>query len=116
MSAFTWTDELREKVVKMYQDQDPNPENTTEIVKQIAEEIGATPNGVRMVLQKAEVYISKVPVTNTKSKRVSKAAAIEELVNILEANELEVNEDIINKLTGKAALYFVSLFKELVGE
>ena len=35
----TWTDELKEQVVEMYEKAQPTPENSTEIIKDIAEQI-----------------------------------------------------------------------------
>ena len=109
-----WTDELKAKVVKMYEDTKPTPDNTTEVVKTIAEELGDgfTANGVRVILVKAGVYLKKNPVTSktngdgTKSTRVNKTDAINELIASIESKGLEADQDIISKLTGKAAIYF----------
>lgn len=100
----------------MYQTADPSPETSMEIVKEIADEIGESANGVRMVLTKAGVYVKKAPGTSsssssggTSSSRVSKAAAIEALQKALVDAGQEVDEDIITKLTGKAAQYFATV-------
>ena len=111
-----WTDELRAEVVKKYTDAEPTAENSMDIVSEIAEEIGATPNGVRMILMKADVYVKKEPTKSSSSsassgsKRVSKADAQKELIAAMEAKSLEVDMDIIDKLTGKAAQYFAAQF------
>lgn len=113
----TWTEELKAKVVKMYEDAEPTPETSTEIIKDIAEEIEMSPNGVRMVLVQAEVYVKKEPAKGAsktaaagdKPKRASKEDAINELRKAIEAREKEVDEDIVSKLTGKAAQYFASV-------
>lgn len=57
-----WTDELKAKVIEMYEGADPTPETSTEIIKDIADEIEASPNGVRMVLVQAGVYVKKKPL------------------------------------------------------
>lgn len=115
-----WTDELKAQVIKMYQDAEPSPESSTEIIKDIADEIEASPNGVRMVLVQAGVYVKKdTASTSTKpgaaktegTKRVSKEAAIGELRAAIEAKNAAVDEDILTKLTGKAAVYFLSVLK-----
>jgi len=114
-----WTDELKAQVIKSYQDAEPTPENSVEIVNEIAEEIGASPNGVRMILSKAGVYIAKdpkaakakSPAKAGTSTRVSKESAIQGLREALEAADKEVNEEIISKLTGKAAVYFTEILK-----
>jgi len=56
-----WTDELKSQVIEDYQGADPTPETSMEIVSDIAENIGQTPNGVRMILTKAGVYVKKNP-------------------------------------------------------
>lgn len=117
----TWTDELKQEVIAKYEAANPTPETSTEIIKDIAEEIEMSPNGVRMVLVQAGVYVKKEvgadkpSKTKTKGdgetagKRVSKDAAIAQLREAIEAKELEVDEDILSKLTGKAAQYFAQL-------
>lgn len=116
-----WTPELKEQVVKMYQDADPTPESSTEIIKDIADEIEASPNGVRMVLVQAGVYVKKEATASKPSgggkasgegsKRVSKEAAIADLTRAIEAKGAPVDEDILSKLTGKAAIYLLSVIK-----
>lgn len=114
-----WTDELKEQVIQMYKDAEPTPETSTEIIKDIAEEMDQSPNGVRMVLVQAGVYVKKeasTPKAGDKktgssegSKRVSKESQIEALKAAIEKAGKEVDEDILSKLTGKAAAYFVGI-------
>ena len=109
-----WDDDKKAQAVSMYEDQGPTPETSMEIVKAIAEELEESPNGVRMILTKAGVYVKKTPATGTTKTsssggRVSKAAAQEALsVAITDAGH-EVDEDVISKLTGKAAQYFTTV-------
>jgi transposase-like protein len=113
----TWTDELREQAVEMYLAQKPNSENSTEVVAQVADELGFSPNSVRMILSKAGVYITKSAgakpkaETATKGTRVSKEAAQAELVAAIQAKGKDVDEEIVSKLTGKAAVYFAGLLR-----
>lgn len=115
-----WTKELRDQVIKQYQDSNPTPENSMEIVKEISEGLeGSTPNGVRAILSKAEVYIKKTPgttskTTESKGTRVNKAEALKNLKDLLETQEIEVDETIIDKLTGKAAKYFYDAMGKLL--
>ena len=110
-----WTDEKKAEVIEAYESANPTPETSMEIVKDIADEFEESPNGVRMVLTKAGVYVKKAPATGgTKSTsssggRVSKAAAIESLTAAISDAGLEVDEEILSKLTGKAAVYFTGL-------
>lgn len=115
-----WDDAKKAQAIDMYQEREPTPENSMEIVAEIAEELGESPNGVRMILSKAGVYVKKEPAAGgsaSKSKttkstgtRVSKEDAQAQLVAAIEAAGKEVDSDIISKLTGKAAVYFAGLF------
>ena len=116
----TWTEELKQEVIAKYEGAGPTPESSTEIIKDIAEEIEMSPNGVRMVLVQAGVYVKKeagASTTKTKApsgdgtKRVSKESSIAELRAAVEAARNAVDEDILSKLTGKAAVYFLSVLK-----
>ena len=118
-----WTDELKEQVVADYEAAGPTPETSTEIVAQIAEDVEMTVNGVRAVLVRAGVYVKKTPATggsgeakSTGGTRVNKATAISELKEIIENNSLEVDDSIVDKLTGKAAVYFKGLFEGLTSK
>lgn len=116
MSA-TWTDEEKTEVIRAYEDANPTPENSTEIVAAIAEEYEKTANGVRMVLTKAGVYIKKAVATKaagtaSTGTRVSKAAAQASLVKIITDLGLTVDTDIIDKMTGKAAQYFTEIMSK----
>jgi hypothetical protein len=111
-----WTDEKKAAVVKAYKSAEPTPETSIEIVKELADEFDESPNGVRMILTKAEVYVKKADAAKTAAEgkaagggRVSKAGAQDALTAILEAQNLEVDLDIISKLTGKAAQYFAKI-------
>lgn len=118
MPAFAWTDELKEQVVKKYQEAEPTPENSMDIVSEIADEIGASKNGVRMILIKQEVYVKKTPAASTESsgggsKRLSKTEAHEQLHAAITDKGLEPQADLIDKMTGKAAVYFAELINSI---
>jgi len=113
-----WTDEAKEQAIEMYQEQEPTPETSMEIVKEIAEELGESPNGVRMILTKAGVYVRKTPAAkssggSTGGGRVSVADAQDKLTGAISDAGLEVDSAIIAKLTGKAAVYFTSVIESL---
>ncbi|HAW03915.1 MAG TPA: hypothetical protein DCW83_04460 [Saprospirales bacterium] len=108
-----WTDESKAKAIEAYTLEEPTPETSMEIVKMIADDMGESPNGVRMILTKANVYVKKSTTAATKtdgsttsSPRVNKAAAQKQLTEALVDCGIETDEDIISKLTGKAAIYF----------
>lgn len=115
-----WTDEKKAEVIKAYEESDPTPETSVEIVKQIAEEVSESPNGVRMILTKAGVYIKKNPSTSggssdaeKKPARQTKAGAQEALTAAITDTGQEASDEIISKLTGKAAQYFTTLVEAL---
>lgn len=108
-----WDDAKKAQAVEMYTEQEPIPETSMEIVKDIADELGESPNGVRMILTKAGVYVKKTPSSGGSSAgngtgvaRVSKQGAQDDLVAALTDAGQEIDMDIISKLTGKAAVYF----------
>ena len=115
-----WTDESKAQAVELYEQGNPTPETSMEIVKDIAEELDESPNGVRMILTKAGVYVKKTPAAKSSggatagggTTRVSKAAAQEALIAVLGDAGQSVDEEIISKLTGKAAQYFTTLLSD----
>ena len=114
-----WDDEKKAAVIEQYEAANPTPENSMEIVAELAEEFEESPNGVRMILTKAGVYVKKAPASGGATSkassggsgggRVSKAAAQESLIAAITDAGQEVDEDVISKLTGKAALYFTTV-------
>lgn len=109
-----WTDESKAQAIEAYTNEEPTPENSMEIVKSIAEDMGESPNGVRMILTKAGVYVKKTPAASgggakapaAGGTRISKAGAQEALTAALTDAGVDIDEDIVSKLTGKAAQYF----------
>jgi hypothetical protein len=116
-----WDDDKRAAVVEAYEKANPTPENSMEIVKQIADDIGESANGVRMVLTKAGVYIKKEAASKGATStakaatgtRVSKAGAQEAIIAALRDAGQEIDEDVVSKLTGKAAMYFATIIANL---
>lgn len=117
-----WTEEQKQTVIDKYTAMGPTEANSTELVKQIAEEMDQSPNGVRQVLVQAKVYVKKDPnavttagKTTTKTgtaegtKRVSKESQIAALKEAIEARGGAIDDDILSKLTGKAAAYFTDV-------
>ena len=114
-----WDDAKRDKAVELYLAAKPTPENTIEVLEQVAAELGESPNGVRMILSKREVYVSKGSTTASTKKptdtegktgsRVNKEEAKRSLVAAITDIGHEVDEEIISKLTGKAMLYFTDV-------
>ena len=113
-----WDDDKRAEVVAQYEGADPTPETSMEIVKEIAESVGESPNGVRMILTKAGVYIkkattSKASTDGTASKRVSKVAAHAKLTAEITSAGQEPDMEIIGKMTGKAAEYLSDVISKI---
>jgi len=116
--TMAWTDESKAEAVELYTTEDPTPETSMEIVKTIADTLGESPNGVRMILTKAGVYVKKAPATSSAKSnggggRVSKADAQQTLKDALSDAGQETDGDIIDKLTGKAANYFAGVINAM---
>jgi len=115
-----WTEELKAEVVQAYQDSNPTPENSMDIVKKLAEEYEKTPNGIRMILTKADAYIKKAAAEPAAKKegaastRVNKTQAINDLAKIITDNGADIDQEILDKLTGKAAVYLAGIMTQLV--
>ena len=116
-----WTPELKQTVIDEYVAAEPNAENSTEIIKDLAEKHEQTANGVRMILVQAGVYVkkeaagvAKVATTGNTGKpgavkRVSKEDQINQLrAALVDAGQVP-DEEIIEKLTGKIAVYFAEI-------
>lgn len=121
MATSEWTDELKATAVAQYLDGKPTAENTMDIVAEVAETLGKTVNGTRRILGLAKVYIAKGTVASTagtadKPKRKSKQESIDELTAILKTNGVENDATVVDKLTGKAAEYFITVIKTLTEE
>ena len=120
-----WTDELKKQAIDAYTGANPTPETSTELIKEIAEDMEFTPNGVRQVLIQAGVYVKKEPAkggtatkggtaakaTGDKAPRVSKEDQIAGLKAAIEAKGAEVDEEVLSKLTGKAAAYLTKVLE-----
>jgi len=102
----------------MYENAEPTPENSMEIVKDLADELEESPNGVRMILSKAGVYIKKVAASKsaaggTASKRVSKQDCQDEMTAAITDAGQDADADIISKLSGKAAKYVADVINAI---
>lgn len=128
--VFKWTDEKfsemkQEYVARMEELGEDAPKHSAEVVAEIAAAHGTTPNGFRMKLSKDGSYIKKEAATSsTKAKsgeskggaRTSKATAHAELKAALNdggVSEDDIDSDIIEKLTGKAALHIAELIRKV---
>ena len=128
-----WTDELFEKmsseyVARMEQfPEDERPGVSMEIVSEIAQENGVTPNGFRMKLTKAGLYIKKAAGSTSKSSastgekasggsRTSKAKAHAELRAAFSDAGVApdfLDDAIIDKLTGKVAAHLAEAIRAI---
>ncbi|QPB12103.1 hypothetical protein [Providencia phage PSTCR5] len=116
------------EVISAYPE-DERPSITTEVVKQVAEEFGIPANSARLHISRDPrgVYIKKDSAKKSASAdgekktggtRTSKAAAQAELkAALLDAGAAEdkvaEGEEIIEKMTGKAALFLAELIRSI---
>jgi transposase-like protein len=116
-----WTDESKQQAIDLYTEQEPTPETSMEVVKDIADELGESPNGVRMILTRAGVYVKKNPSRSGSSNgstgggRVSKEAMHNELKSAIQDAGQEADDDIIGRLSGKAAQYIAKVITAING-
>ena len=122
MKAAPITDELRSEVISAYVEtmegypEEERPKVTMEVVAGIAEEFSLTPNSVRVILTNANVYILKKVEPKATSAaaggagtRVNKDHAHKALTAALEAiGVVDVDQEVVTKLTGKAAQYLAA--------
>jgi len=119
--------EYTETMEKEYDTDESRAANSMEVVEELAEKHGEAVNGTRAILSRAGVYIKKsavVSATKTAaagtSKRVNKAEAIQALKDVIvmlsNNDETVLDNEILDKLTGKAAMYFTGVLQPLVGE
>lgn len=114
-----WTPELKQEVIDAYVSKDPTPENTMDLVNDLAEDFDKTPNSIRRILSQENVYVSKGKVKaagkdkSAAPARVSKADSINALSDAIEQAGVEADSEILGKLTGKAAIYFTSVVAQL---
>jgi len=111
----SWTEEQKAEVIAKYKAKNPTADNSTEIVNEIAEEMEQSPNGVRMVLVQAKAYVKKEAAsapaskaagkTGEGAKRVGKEESIAALKAAITDSGGSVDNEILDKLTGKAAVY-----------
>jgi len=130
-----WTDDKRAKAIESYtktmqteyDNDDARAAASVEVVKEIAEDLGETSNGVRLILSKAGVYIkgSTKSKSETKAeaaapKRISKADALEGLKTAIQAIDpallTDEGSELIDKMTAKAAAYFTEVILTLTKE
>ena len=102
-----WDEDKKQEAIDMYTAEEATPETSMEIVKDIAEELGELPNGVRMILTRAGVYVRKNPVSGSGSStgggRVSKAECHQMLADAVSNIGGTLDMSIIDKISGKAA-------------
>ena len=112
-----WDDAKKAEAVDLYSSQEPTPETSMEIVKDVADSLGESPNGVRMILTRAGVYVKKSPTRSSSSSnstgRVSKTDAQNTLRDAIQDAGQEVDMSIIDKLTGKAAVYITGIINAI---
>lgn len=112
-----WDDAKKADAVEMYTNQEPTPETSMEVVKEIADELSESPNGVRMILTRAGVYVKKSTTKSSSNStgggRVSKADAQNTLRDAIQDAGQEVDDSIIDKLTGKAAVYITGIINAI---
>lgn len=124
MTVAVWTPELKAEAISQYVERineflpEDRPSHTLEVIAELATEYGFTKNSMRGVIQQSEHYVKaakKVAATSEKpaSKRPNKAQAMAELKAAIVDGGAEVNEELIEKLTGIEAVYFTQVIRQI---
>lgn len=102
------------QIVQEYLERVPTEDNSIEIIKEIATLYDVSPNLVRMTLIQENAYVRKAPVEKAvdKDKKPSKETAITALKDAIRETGKEVDDSILDKLTGKAAQYLLTIIKQ----
>ena len=119
-----WTPELKAETISQYVERineflpEDRPSHTLEVIAELAAEYNFTKNSMRGVIQQSEHYVKaakKVAATSEKpaSKRPNKAQAMAELKAVIVDGGAEVNEELIEKLTGIEAVYFTQVIRQI---
>lgn len=118
------TEELKAEIVSEYETRmkefttpEEQAQNTVSVTTAIATEYGLSVNQVRTFAMKAGVYITKgkaaaaasTKAASTGAKRVNKAEAHKALKDIIVASQQEVDDAIVESLSGKAAVYLTAV-------
>lgn len=117
----TWTDETRAAAVEKYLKLKPTPTTTAECIKAVADEMGQSANGVRMILAKAGAYVPQEKAKATAATgakptglpKVTKAQSTADLVGALTDLGQEADMEILEKLTAKASIYFTDILRKV---
>ena len=123
-SVAVWTPELKAEAISQYVERineylpEDQPAHTLEVIAELSAQYGFTKNSMRGVIQQSEHYVKaakKVAATSEKpaSKRPNKAQAMAELKAAIVDGGAEVNEELIEKLTGIEAVYFTQVIRQI---
>jgi len=121
----SWTDEQRAQVIETYcaaikaagEDAEAIQEASTASITELSNTTGKTVAGVRLILNKAGVYVKKAPAAKAdkpagSTTRINKAEAHATLTSVVSAVDTDLVDDaIISKLTGKAAVWLTDVIK-----
>ena len=119
-----WTPELKAEAISQYVERineflpEDRPAHTLEVIAELAAEYNFTKNSMRGVIQQSEHYVKaakKVAATSEKptSKRPNKAQSMAELKAAIADGGAEVNDELIEKLTGIEAVYFTQVIRQI---
>jgi len=121
-----WTPELKAECIAQYAERiaeflpEDQPSHTLAVVAELAIEYGFSNNSMRGVIQQSDSYVKaakKEKATSDKpaSKRPNKAQSMADLKAAIADAGAEVNEELVEKLTGIEAVYFTSVIRAAQG-
>ena len=113
-----WDDEdFKEQVRTAYLESEPTSETNSEILQQMGLDFEISPNSIRVFLAKENILVKKlteptvpgVKSATTGTKRISKEKVLGDLKVLIASKGKEVDNAILDKLTGKAAQYLIEV-------
>jgi hypothetical protein len=114
--------DINDQIEEAYLKNNPTPENTMEIVMELAEEFGKSANAIRLMLGKRGVYVKKAatkpaPKTTKKeggavvnSRGAAKSTVVQQVFNLAESKGVtDLTQEDLGKLTVKQLTFILNL-------
>lgn len=107
---------VKEAIREAYLSENPTSDTNSEILKKLGEDFQMSANSIRVFLAKENILVKKAQVETggtksptTGTKRVSKEKVLGQLKELISSKGKPIDNDILDKLTGKAAQYLIEV-------
>ena len=106
------TESEKQAIVEQYASASESTDFNADLVLEVGEKYGVSPNLARQVLKEAGAYEAVKPIAKAVSKRPNKAMAQQALVKAIQDKGVEMSEEdvkMITRMTGKACTFFTKV-------